>query len=134
MKNSETYPILACETQREWEMWLEQYHSEFRGAWLKFAKKASGLPSITYEEALDAALCYGWIDSQAASYDAQYWLRKFTPRGPKSKWSQINRGKVAVLQAAGKMRAAGIRQVELAQADGRWEAAYGGQKRASVPD
>lgn len=134
MKSSETYPILACETQHDWEMWLEQHHSEARGVWLKFAKKASGLPSITYEEALDAALCYGWIDSQAASYDAQYWLRKFTPRGPRSKWSQVNRSKVGVLLAAGRMRAAGIRQVELAQADGRWEAAYGRQGRADIPD
>jgi uncharacterized protein YdeI (YjbR/CyaY-like superfamily) len=134
MKNSEAYPTLAFETQHDWEMWLEQHHSEARGVWLKFAKKGSGLPYITYAEALDAALCYGWIDSQAASYDAQSWLRKFTPRGPKSKWSQINRAKVGVLQAAGRMRAVGIRQVELAQADGRWEAAYGGQRRASAPD
>ncbi len=132
MKSSETYPILACETPHDWEMWLEQHHGEARGVWLKFAKKASGLPSITYDEALDAALCYGWIDSQAASYDEQYWLRKFTPRGPRSKWSQINRGKVGVLQAAGRMRPAGIRQVELAQADGRWEAAYGGQRKTSL--
>ncbi len=132
MKSSETYPILACETQHDWETWLEQHHGEVRGVWLKFAKKASGLSSITYDEALDAALCYGWIDSQAASYDEQYWLRKFTPRGPRSKWSQINRGKVGVLQAAGRMRPAGIRQVELAQADGRWEAAYGGQIKTSL--
>lgn len=128
------YPILGCETQQDWETWLDQHHSEARGVWLKFAKKASGLPSMTYDEALDAALCYGWIDSQAASYDEQYWLRKFTPRGPRSKWSQINRDKVGVLLAAGRMRAAGIQQVELAQADGRWEAAYGSQNRAKVSD
>ena len=134
MKRSATYPTLAFETQHDWETWLEKHHSETKGVWLKLAKKATGIPSITHEEAVDGALCYGWIDGQAASYDTQYWLQKFTPRGPRSRWSQVNRDKVGILQAAGRMRAAGIRQVELAQADGRWEAAYERQSRASVPE
>lgn len=129
MKNSEAYPTLTFETQHEWEMWLEQHQSEAKGVWLKLAKKASGLPSMTYAEAVDVALCYGWIDSQAASCDTQYWLQKFTPRGPRSRWSHINRDKVGVLLAAGRMCTEGIRQVELAQADGRWEAAYAGAEK-----
>lgn len=124
MKNVDTYPTLAFETQQDWEMWLEKHHSEARGVWLKLAKKATGIPSITHAEALEGALCYGWIDGQAAPYDARYWLQKFTPRRPGSRWSQVNRAKVGALQTAGRMRAAGVRQVELAQADGRWEAAY----------
>ena|SRR5690348_1588873 len=120
MKRSEIYPTLVFETQQDWETWLEEHQSETKGVWLRLAKKATGLPSITYEQAVEGALCYGWIDGQAASSDTQYWLQKFTPRGPRSHWSQVNRGKVGVLLAAGRMRATGIRQVELAQADGRW--------------
>lgn len=134
MKNVDNYPILAVETQQDWEMWLEKHHSEAKGVWLKLAKKATGILSITHAEALDGALCYGWIDGQAASFDAQYWLQKFTPRGPRSTWSQVNRDKIEVLQTASRMRAAGIRQVELAQADGRWEAAYEKQSKANVPE
>ncbi len=134
MKNVENYPTIAFETQQDWEMWLEKHQSEAKGVWLKLAKKATGIPSMTHAEALDGALCYGWIDGQAASFDTQYWLQKFTPRGPRSTWSQVNCDKVAVLQAAGRMRAAGVRQVELAQADGRWEAAYDRQRTASIPE
>ncbi len=134
MKNTDTYPTLTCETQQDWEQWLEQHQSEAKGVWLKLAKKGTGLPTITQAEAVEGALCYGWIDGQAASFDTQYWLQKFTPRGPRSRWSQVNRDKVSVLQAAGRMRAAGIRQVELAQADGRWEAAYERQREASVSE
>jgi uncharacterized protein YdeI (YjbR/CyaY-like superfamily) len=134
MKNSDTYPTVAFETQQDWEMWLEKHHSEAKGVWLKLAKKATGIPSITRADALDGALCYGWIDGQSASFDTQYWLQKFTPRAPRSTWSQVNRDKVGVLQTAGRMRVAGIRQVKLAQADGRWEAAYEGQRTASVPE
>src|SRR5579883_1872072 len=134
MKNVENYPIIAFETQQDWEMWLEEHQGEAKGVWLKIAKKATGLASMTHAEALDGALCYGWIDSQAASFDTQYWLQKFTPRAPRSPWSQVNCDKVSVLQAAGRMRAAGIKQVELAQADGRWEAAYERQRKASVPE
>lgn len=134
MKSSETYPTLTFETQHDWEMWLDQHHSKASGVWLKLAKKTCDQPSVTREEALDVALCYGWIDGQAASCDGQYWLQKFTPRRPRSRWSQVNRDKVGVLLATGRMRAAGIKQVELAQADGRWEAAYPGQSTASVPE
>jgi len=134
MKNTDTYPIIACETQQDWEMWLEKHYDEAQGVWLKLAKKAAALPSISHAEAVDGALCYGWIDGQAASCDAHYWLQKFTPRGPRSVWSQVNRDKIGVLQAAGRMRAGGIRQVELAQADGRWQAAYEAQSKASIPE
>ncbi|GCE28764.1 hypothetical protein KDA_42480 [Dictyobacter alpinus] len=133
MKNADNYPTLTFETQQEWELWLEDHHNEAKGVWLKLARKGSGIPSITRVEALDGALCYGWIDGQTAPFDAQFWLQKFTPRSAKSTWSQVNRDKVAVLQAAGRMRAAGIRQVELAQADGRWDAAYSSQSQVSVP-
>jgi len=100
MKNVENYPIIAFETQQDWEMWLEEHQGEAKGVWLKIAKKATGLASMTHAEALDGALCYGWIDSQAASFDTQYWLQKFTPRAPRSPWSQVNCDKVSVLQAA----------------------------------
>ena len=96
-------------------------------------EEAANLPSITYAEAVEGALCYGWIDGQAASCDRRYWLQKFTPRGPKSHGPQVNRDKVGVLQAAGKMRDAGLGQVELAQAHGRWEAASAEQKKAGKP-
>jgi uncharacterized protein YdeI (YjbR/CyaY-like superfamily) len=134
MKNSDNYPTITFETQQDWEMWLEKHHSEAKGVWLKLAKKTTGIASITRTEAVDGALCYGWIDGQAASFDTQYWLQKFTPRGPRSIWSQVNRDKVEALQTAGRMRAAGVRQVELAQADGRWEAAYDRQSKARVPE
>lgn len=104
------------------------------GVWLRLAKVASGIPSPTYAEALDAALCYGWIDSQKKSFDADTWLQRFTPRGPKSVWSKINREKVAALIDAGRMRSAGLAAVEAAKADGRWDAAYDSQRTASVPE
>jgi uncharacterized protein YdeI (YjbR/CyaY-like superfamily) len=96
-------------------------------------KKATGIPSVNYAEALEIALCYGWIDGQKAAGDEQYWLQKFTPRRPKSIWSKINREKVEALIAEGKMQPAGLRQIELAKADGRWEAAYESQSNISVP-
>ena len=133
MESSKELLILGFATQQDWEAWLAEHSADPTGIWLKIAKKATGTQSISYVEALESALCYGWIDGQAASGDNQYWLQKFTPRGPKSHWSRINRDKVGVLQAAGKMRDAGLRQVELAQANGRWEAASAEQKKAGKP-
>ena len=133
MKNAEQFPTLLFETWQDWEAWLEEYQAE-AGIWLKIAKKGTGIPSITIAEALDSALCYGWIDGQRASFDGNYFLQKFTPRRPKSTWSKINCKKVEALTEAGRMRPAGLRQVELAKADGRWEAAYDAQSTMTVPD
>ena len=102
--------------------------------WLKIAKKGSGIETVSYAEALEAALCYGWIDGQKASFDENYWLQRFTPRKPKSKWSKVNRQKATELIERGQMKAAGLREVERAKVDGRWEAAYDAQSTATVPD
>jgi uncharacterized protein YdeI (YjbR/CyaY-like superfamily) len=102
--------------------------------WLKLGKKGTGIPSVTYEEALDVALCYGWIDGQKKGFDDQYWLQKFTPRGPKSIWSKINTEKAEKLIASGEMKSAGLKAIEAAKQDGRWEAAYESQKNISVPE
>ena len=132
MKDTDTLPTLSFETQQSWEDWLEEHHTD-RGIWLKIAKKAMGTPSISYAEALEGALCYGWIDGQKAAYDDQYWLQKFTPRRPKSIWSKVNCDKVTALLAADRMRPTGLQQMERAQADGRWEAAYHSQSKITVP-
>ena len=119
---------------QDWELWLKEHHADTKGIWLKLAKKGTGIPSVTYAEALDSALCYGWIDGQKASFDEQYWLQKFTPRGSKSGWSKVNCEKVAALMAGGRMQPAGLRQVELAKADGRWDLAYDSQSKITVPE
>lgn len=126
-------PILAFAAPAAFAAWLAEHHAESPGIWLRIAKSASGRASVTYAEALDEALCYGWIDGQKKSFDAETWLQKFTPRGPKSMWSKINREKVAALEAAGRMRAAGLAAVERAKADGRWDAAYDSHRTAEVP-
>ena len=133
MKNTDTFPTVFFETQRGWETWLEEHHSETTGLWLKIAKNGTGLCSVSYAEALESALCYGWIDGQKAALDDQHWLQKFTPRRPKSGWSKVNREKAEALIANGRMRPAGFRQIELARADGRWDSAYDGQRTITVP-
>jgi len=127
-------PILPFENKKKWADWLARQHDKSIGVWLKLAKKNSGIPSITYDEALEVALCYGWIDGQKGSFDEQYWLQKFTPRGQKSIWSKINTEKAEKLIASGKMNPAGLRAVEAAKKDGRWEAAYASQKHISIPE
>lgn len=117
-----------------WEAWLEENHASSDGLWLKFAKKGSGIETVTYAEAVEEALCYGWIDGQAKRFDEDYWLQRFTPRRPKSKWSKVNRDKVAGLIAAGRMKPSGLREVERARADGRWDAAYESPSKATVPE
>lgn len=134
MKNSDNFPVMSFETAADWEAWLDEHHADSGGIWLKLAKKESGLPSVTYAEALDSALCYGWIDGQKASFDDRYWLQKFTPRRAKSMWSKLNCDKVAALIAGGRMRPAGLRQVELAKADGRWDLAYESQSKITIPE
>lgn len=117
-----------------WEAWLETNASSSPGVWLAIPKKGSGRSSPTYAEALDIALCFGWIDGQKASLDDAAFLQRFTPRGPRSLWSERNREHVARLTAEGRMRPAGLAEVERAKADGRWDAAYAGQATAEVPD
>lgn len=133
MKNTDDLLVMPFETQQDWEGWLKEHHTDIKGIWLKLAKKETGMTSVSYAEALEVALCYGWIDGQKASFDDQYWLQKFTPRRPKSIWSKVNCYKATALLAEGRMQLAGIRQVELAKADGRWEAAYDSQSKMTIP-
>jgi uncharacterized protein YdeI (YjbR/CyaY-like superfamily) len=126
-------PILTYAKSDEWERWLEQHGTTQRGVWIKFAKKSSGLPSITYEEALTAALCHGWIDGQLKSLGATHHLQRFTPRRPRSMWSKRNVERVAELIASGRMRPAGLREVQAAKADGRWQQAYDSPSTSTVP-
>jgi uncharacterized protein YdeI (YjbR/CyaY-like superfamily) len=127
-------PILPFESKKKWADWLAKQHDKSTGVWLKLAKKATGIPSVTYAEALDVALCYGWIDGQKGSFDEQYFLQKFTPRRPKSIWSKINTEKVERLIASGEMKSAGLKAIEAAKKDGRWDAAYASQKNISTPE
>jgi uncharacterized protein YdeI (YjbR/CyaY-like superfamily) len=126
-------PILLFTSPAELEAWLEENHAGAAGLWLKIAKKDSGVASVTYAEALELALCFGWIDSQKRGFDEKHFLQRFTPRRPRGKWSKINREKAEGLIAAGAIRPAGLAEVEAAKADGRWEAAYAGQRTAEVP-
>lgn len=134
MENKDGLPIISFENQTTWEAWLNEHHTDSKGLWLKIAKKGTGITSAQYPEALESALCYGWIDGQKGSFDEIYWLQKFTPRRAKSGWSKINRQKAEELIAGGRMQPAGLQQVELAKADGRWEAAYDSQSKITVPD
>lgn len=112
-------------TSREaWERWLDRNHGTSRGLWLKFAKKGSGIETVTFPDALEVALCYGWIDGQRQRLDENYFLQRFTPRQARSRWSKINRGRATALIEEGRMQPAGLAEIERAKADGRWEAAY----------
>jgi uncharacterized protein YdeI (YjbR/CyaY-like superfamily) len=126
--------VIAFSSREEFAQWLEAEHDKVPGIWMKIAKKASGIPTIGFEEAIEVALCYGWIDGQRDKLDDDYYLQRFTPRRPKSNWSSINCRRIAKLSEAGEMRPAGLAQVESAKADGRWQAAYDGQKTAKVPE
>lgn len=127
-------PTLPFESRDAWESWLADNHETAKGVWLKLAKKGSGIPSVTYAEALEVALCHGWIDGQKGAFDDAFWLQRFTPRGPRSPWSRINRDKATELEAQGKMKPRGLAEIEAARRDGRWEAAYAGQATITVPD
>ena len=126
-------PILSFPGQSDWIDWLKVHGKKIPGIWLKFAKKTSGVSSVAKAEAIESALAHGWIDGQLDKFDDQFWLVRFTPRGPKSNWSQVNRDTAMRLIAAGQMTPAGLHQVERAKADGRWNAAYAPQSRAEVP-
>lgn len=126
-------PIKAFATARAWERWLAKEPATSEGLWIRLAKQGSEIISISYEEAVEVALCYGWIDGQKAAVDEEFWLQRFTPRRPGSRWSKINCGRVEALLAAGRMKPGGRREVERAKADGRWDAAYAGQATMAVP-
>lgn len=126
-------PVLPFKSAASFARWVAQQADESPGVWLKIAKKGTGIASVTYVEAVDVALCHGWIDGQKASFDAQYFLQRFSPRARRSKWSKINRDKAEALIAAGVMKPGGLAQIEAAKADGRWQAAYGGSATIEVP-
>jgi uncharacterized protein YdeI (YjbR/CyaY-like superfamily) len=130
---AEELPVHLFAGPEEMEEWLETNHDSSQGAWLKIAKKGATEPSVTYDEAVELALCFGWIDSQVRRFDDQHYIQRFTPRRPRGRWSKINREKAEALIAAGRLRPAGLAEVEAAEADGRWEAAYDGQRTAQVP-
>ncbi|HEX7256086.1 MAG TPA: YdeI/OmpD-associated family protein [Gaiellaceae bacterium] len=126
-------PVKPFASAAAWEEWLAQHHGSADGIWLKLAKKGSGIESLTFPEALEAALCHGWIDGQRRGFDDDYYLQRFTPRRARSKWSKINCDSATALIEAGRMRPAGLEQVERAKADGRWDAAYDSPSRIQVP-
>jgi uncharacterized protein YdeI (YjbR/CyaY-like superfamily) len=134
VKNSDNLQIQSFENQQDWEEWLKEHHTDTKGIWLKIAKKEAHAPSVSYAEALDSALCYGWIDGQKAAFDDKYWLQKFTQRGARSIWSKVNCGKAEALIVEGRMQPAGLRQMELAKSDGRWERAYESQSKITIPE
>ena len=127
-------PVLFFATQADLESWMDEHGEESGGIWLKFAKKDSGIESVVYAQAVAVALSYGWIDGQAKRLDDHHYLQRFTPRRPRSKWSKINREKAERLIAEGRMRPAGLREVERAKEDGRWDEAYDSPTTATVPD
>lgn len=127
-------PILAFATAAKFRQWLARHNSDHPGLWLRIAKKASGIATVTYAEAVDEALCFGWIDGQRKAADKTTFLQRFTPRRPRSIWSKINIGHVARLEKAGRMTPAGRAAVAAAKADGRWAAAYHGSAAAVMPE
>ena len=133
-KKKPELPVIPFASHDAWEAWLEVQHKKSDGLWLKIAKKGSGIETVTYGQAVEIALCYGWIDGQVSRFDEDYYLQRFTPRRSRSKWSKINRQKVTELIERGEMKAAGLREVERAKADGRWDAAYDALSTATVPE
>jgi uncharacterized protein YdeI (YjbR/CyaY-like superfamily) len=131
---SGSLPVISFDSGAVWESWLQAEHASSPGVWLKIAKKGARARTVSYPEALAVALCFGWIDGQKGRLDDDYWLQRFTPRQPGSRWSRINTDKAAELIEAGRMRPAGLAEVERAKADGRWAAAYEPQSTAAVPD
>lgn len=127
-------PILNFETQAMWEHWLLEHGTTTPAVWLKFAKKGSGHSTVSKAEAIEGALAHGWVDGQLDKFDESFWLVRFTPRGPRSKWSQVNRATASRLLAEGRMAQGGLAEIEKAKSDGRWDAAYAPQSTAEVPD
>jgi uncharacterized protein YdeI (YjbR/CyaY-like superfamily) len=133
VRAGEDSEVLACPDAAAWESWLDDHHRDSRGVWLKIAKKGAKGASLTISDALDVALCYGWIDSQRKGYDAAHYLQRYSPRRPRSPWSRLNLERAEALIDAGRMRAPGLAEVAAAKADGRWAAAYEPQRNAGVP-
>lgn len=127
-------PILSFATQQDWEAWLHAHGANTAAAWLRLAKKSSGHVTITYAEALDSALCFGWIDGHKKTENDAFWLQRFSPRRAKSIWSKINKEKASALEQAGRMQPAGLREMELAKQDGRWQRAYTSASNSVIPD
>jgi uncharacterized protein YdeI (YjbR/CyaY-like superfamily) len=134
MRGKKDLVVRAFPSRDAWEVWLARRHARSPGVWVKIAKKGSGIETVSYAEALEVALCYGWIDGQKDKLDGDWWLQRFTPRKPGSKWSRVNAAKAGELIAKGLMKPAGLREVERAKADGRWESAYYSQSTIPVPD
>lgn len=126
-------PIMTFADRAALENWLATNAASSRGVWLKLAKRTNRKPTVAKTDAIEAALCFGWIDGQLDKFDDAYWLVRFTPRGPKSRWSQINRETALRLVAAGKMKPSGQAEIDRAKADGRWDAAYAPQSKAEIP-
>jgi uncharacterized protein YdeI (YjbR/CyaY-like superfamily) len=127
-------PIELFDSPESWRRWLDEHHHDSPGVWLQIAKKGSGHSTVSHPDALDLAICYGWIDGLRRSLDDTFFLQRFTPRRAKSKWSQVNVAKATKLIESGQMHPAGLREIELAKADGRWDAAYPSYSTARVPD
>ncbi len=125
--------MMPFQDQQAWAGWLHANHATSPGLWIQLARKASGRRSVSYAEAVEVALCYGWIDGQSKSYDEKSWLQKFTPRGRRSIWSKINRERAETLINQGRMQPSGLAAVNLAKHDGRWDAAYDSPRAATVP-
>jgi uncharacterized protein YdeI (YjbR/CyaY-like superfamily) len=132
-KTSDDFPVRLFKSKQDWAAWLEKNHRKGTGLWLRLAKKDSGLQSVSYKEALEVALCYGWIDGQKRPESEQTWLQRFLSRSSKSIWSKINREKALALIASGEMKAAGLEAIENAKKNGRWDAAYDSPSGAAVP-
>jgi uncharacterized protein YdeI (YjbR/CyaY-like superfamily) len=134
MPGADDLQSIPFASDAEWERWLEENHASADGVWIKMAKKGTGIDSVRYPEVLDTALCFGWIDAKRLALDEQYFLQRFVPRRPRSNWSRINVEKIERLTAEGRMRPAGLVEVERAKADGRWAAAYDSQRFNTVPE
>jgi len=127
-------PVIPFASAGDWEAWLEEHHASAGGVWIRYAKAGSGIESVTYREAVRGALRYGWIDGQSKSIDERHWMQRFTPRRARSRWSRINRDAATEMIERGEMAPAGLREVERAKADGRWDAAYDSPSTATVPE
>lgn len=134
MEMHKDVPVYLFTTPKEFETWLEKNNQEVKAVWLKIAKKNTGAVSVSYDEALEVALCYGWIDGLVNKYDEKYYVQRFTPRGPRSIWSKINRDHIARLIKEKRMRPAGLAAMEVAKKNGQWEAAYDSPKDMQVPE
>ena len=132
-RSTEEPPARLFKSKREWAVWLEKNHAASSGLWLRTAKKGSPLKSVSYQEALEVALCYGWIDGQKRPENDQTWLQRFCPRSARGVWSKINREKALALIASGEMKPAGLAAIEDARRNGRWESAYDPPRKATVP-